>query len=281
MPFVGRWTLVMTPLSPPASGGRRLSELVAVEALVSGQLVLGHDGAAHHVVSVVRRAYCGPMVWLAGESNRPPLLVSADCLVLSDRRVAALSAQGEWSAVPCEHFARARELRLAMSPPERRLWALLRGRQCGVGFRRQHPVGPYIADFYCREAGLVVEIDGDSHYREAEAIRHDAARDKYMARLGLRVLRFAASDVGRDARAVALAVVDAARERVLPEDVREQWRRAGSVGVGCALYLGPGSGAQRVARVGHTEVISEAYSLEVGGAHSVMTELCAVGDRTM
>jgi very-short-patch-repair endonuclease len=47
-----------------------------------------------------------------------------------------------------------------MTPPERKLWKVLRGEQLGVKFRRQHPIGPYIADFYSREAQLVVEVDG-------------------------------------------------------------------------------------------------------------------------
>ena len=71
--------------------------------------------------------------------------------------------------------------------PEKKLWNLLKNRQCGgLKFRRQHPIGPYTVDFYCAEAGLVVELDGGSHARREG---RDAARDAYMRALGLEILR--------------------------------------------------------------------------------------------
>jgi very-short-patch-repair endonuclease len=58
----------------------------------------------------------------------------------------------------------ARELRRGMTVPEIKLWGWLRGRRVrGAKFRRQHPIGPFIADFYCAEVGLVVELDGGMH----------------------------------------------------------------------------------------------------------------------
>ncbi|RYB05373.1 DUF559 domain-containing protein [Lichenibacterium ramalinae] len=59
--------------------------------------------------------------------------------------------------------ARARRLRRAMTPPELRLWSALRRRPEGRKFRRQHPLGPYVLDFYCDEARLGVEVDGLAH----------------------------------------------------------------------------------------------------------------------
>jgi very-short-patch-repair endonuclease len=59
---------------------------------------------------------------------------------------------------------RARELRKSSTPAEQLLWQALRNRNLGDHkFRRQHPIGPYIADFFCAEVGLVVEVDGGSH----------------------------------------------------------------------------------------------------------------------
>jgi very-short-patch-repair endonuclease len=90
----------------------------------------------------------------------------------------------------------AKQLRRVMSPPERRVWFRLRGRQPGQpSFRRQHAVGPYVADFYCAKARLVVEIDGLVHGRSDETAAHDARRDAYMRHVGLRVLRIPASEV--------------------------------------------------------------------------------------
>ena len=91
-----------------------------------------------------------------------------------------------------------------MSQPEVKLWALLRRSPGGVGFRRQHPIGPYVADFYCPAAKLVIEIDGLIH--EFTVVR-DQARDEYMRPLGLTVLRIPASDVMRDASSVADSLV--------------------------------------------------------------------------
>jgi len=84
--------------------------------------------------------------------------------------------------------------------PERVLWSELRSSQLGgLKFRRQHALGPYVADFYCAEAFLIIEIDGRGHEQKCE---RDAARDEWMRSLRLRVLRISASDVSRDLEAV-------------------------------------------------------------------------------
>ena len=89
---------------------------------------------------------------------------------------------------------RANDLRRAMSQPERTLWAMLRRNQLGLHFRRQHPVGPYILDFYCAAARLCVEVDGPAH--EGQASR-DAYRTRRLAEDGIRVMRFTTDDVER------------------------------------------------------------------------------------
>ena len=98
----------------------------------------------------------------------------------------------------------AKQQRRSMSPPEVKLWVLLRRSPGGVKFRRQHPIGPYVADFYCPAAKLVIEIDGQIHDFTSE---RDCARDEYMRRLGLTVLRVRASDVLRNAAGVAEGLV--------------------------------------------------------------------------
>ena len=85
---------------------------------------------------------------------------------------------------------RARQLRRSATDAERRLWLRLRSaRLHGAKFRRQHPLGPYIADFFCLAARLVVELDGGGHDAEAQR-RADAARTAYLESCGYRVLRF-------------------------------------------------------------------------------------------
>ena len=98
---------------------------------------------------------------------------------------------------------RAKSLRAAMTGPERALWYELSGKRLsGFKFRRQHPFGPYILDYYCPSERLVVEVDGGSHNNQ-EAAQHDARRTQYLERHGLRVIRFRADDVVKDSAEVA------------------------------------------------------------------------------
>ena len=82
----------------------------------------------------------------------------------------------------------ARRLRRDQTDAERKLWPRLRGRQVnGAKFRRQHPVGRYIADFCCPELGIVVELDGGHHALKPLT---DRRRTDFLAQRGYRVLRF-------------------------------------------------------------------------------------------
>lgn len=84
----------------------------------------------------------------------------------------------------------ARKMRKEPTPAERRLWQLLRNRRLvGFEFRRQHPFGSYVLDYYCPAARLVIELDGDTHAAPA-AQEQDARRTEYLERRGLKVLRF-------------------------------------------------------------------------------------------
>ena len=101
---------------------------------------------------------------------------------------------------PDKTFSRARELRRKMSLPEVVLWqALRKGRLAGLRFRRQHPIGPYILDFYCPSARLAIEVDGFAHDNAAQA-SHDAHRQVWLSQRGVTVLRIRATDVLRDER---------------------------------------------------------------------------------
>jgi very-short-patch-repair endonuclease len=107
--------------------------------------------------------------------------------------------------------AHAKALRRDLSPPEVLLWARLRHRQPGQPiFRRQHPLGPYILDFYCPAAKLAIEIDGQAHGMGDRPAR-DLRRDAYMASEGIRTMRYRASEVMADPNGVAAGIVDAAR----------------------------------------------------------------------
>ena len=102
---------------------------------------------------------------------------------------------------------RARELRRAMSLPEVLLWRELRKRPAGLRFRRQHPAGPYVLDFFCPAQKLAVEVDGEAHER-GDRPERDRVRDAWLKREGVRVIRIPAADVLQDIEAVILHLAD-------------------------------------------------------------------------
>lgn len=107
----------------------------------------------------------------------------------------------------------ARKLRREMTLPEVLMWQALRARPCGLKFRRQHPSGDYILDFFCSDARLAIEIDGEAHSRGDRPTR-DIVRDRWMAKRGITTMRIAASDVLDDLDAVMRGVVAEARARL-------------------------------------------------------------------
>ena len=108
----------------------------------------------------------------------------------------------------------ARKLRSEMSPPEVALWRELRQRPGGYKFRRQHPAGSYVLDFYCASLQLAIEVDGWVH-DNAETAAKDASRSEYLRSQGVATLRIPAVAVRDDLEAVVLRIVAVGREREL------------------------------------------------------------------
>ena len=101
-----------------------------------------------------------------------------------------------------------------MPEAERRLWVRLRDRQLGnFRFRRQHTIGPYIADFACIEAMLVIECDGEQHGFD-EALARDAKRTAFMESEGWMVLRFWNREIRDNMQGVLETILDAAENSV-------------------------------------------------------------------
>ncbi|WP_137865099.1 DUF559 domain-containing protein [Sphingomonas sp. 3F27E9-B] len=103
----------------------------------------------------------------------------------------------------------ARRLRREMQLPEVLLWQALRGAKTGIKFRRQHPVGPYVVDFFAREPLLIIEVDGEAHERGNRPER-DELRDRFLNENGYRVMRVRAVDVLRDLGAVVSSIISLA-----------------------------------------------------------------------
>lgn len=114
--------------------------------------------------------------------------------------------------IPPSKTQRARDLRHGAPVPERVLWGMLRDRRlAGLKFRRQVPVGPYFADFYCADALLVVELDGETHIAQGD---YDDRRTAYMETKGLRVLRITNDDLLEHAEAVHDEIERVAKARI-------------------------------------------------------------------
>ena len=93
-----------------------------------------------------------------------------------------------------------------MPEPEKRIWARLRSRQVnGYKFRRQYSIGNFIVDFYCPEAKLAVEIDGDSHFDNEQRL-YDIARQRYIEAKGIHFLRFTNKDITENIEGVLVHI---------------------------------------------------------------------------
>ena len=113
--------------------------------------------------------------------------------------------------LPTQTRERARSLRREGTDAEHKLWYQLRaGRLKGMKFRRQHPVPPFVVDFYCEAARLVVELDGSQHNEDA-----DAPRTRYLESLGLKVLRYWDNEVLQQTEAVLESILSASENRTL------------------------------------------------------------------
>src|SRR5882724_4911018 len=105
--------------------------------------------------------------------------------------------------LPTQTQARARSLRSTPTDAESAIWFHLRaGRLLGLKFRRQHPIPPYIVDFYCETAKLIVEFDGSQHTADSDEVRTMA-----LERQGLRIVRFWDNDVLQQTESVLAAIL--------------------------------------------------------------------------
>jgi very-short-patch-repair endonuclease len=123
-----------------------------------------------------------------------------------DRRPQAGGGGGREATLRRPVVYAARRLRRTMSLPEVLLWQRLRGAPDGMAFRKQHPIDPYVADFYCSRSRLVIEIDGAVHDR-GDRPQRDEARAAFLQERGYRVLRIAAQEVLKDPDGVAASIV--------------------------------------------------------------------------
>ena len=114
---------------------------------------------------------------------------------------------------PRDTIKRARKLRSEMSMPERVLWQHLRERPGGFKFRRQHPAGPYVLDFYCAAIRLAVEIDGWAR-DSPERINRDRAKSAFLRSQDVATTRIPAKLVLEDVEVVIMRLIEICEERM-------------------------------------------------------------------
>ncbi len=122
---------------------------------------------------------------------------------------------------------RSRSLREDQTPAEAKTWRALRGRGLG-GFKfvRQEPIGPYFADFVCRDEKLIVEIDGATHSTDEE-LRHDARRTEFLQAQGYRLVRFVNEEVYRNMDGVLQTILAKLDEQAAKNPLPARGERAG------------------------------------------------------
>lgn len=129
--------------------------------------------------------------------------------------------QRRQSAIRAKLINRRRELRSHATEAELKLWPLLRAvRNQNLRFRRQHSIGPYIADFCCPSKRLVIEIDGPIHDDE-DRREYDKKRTEYLITKGYRVIRLQNKEVLNDPNKVLIAILELANSCPSPAQVGE------------------------------------------------------------
>jgi very-short-patch-repair endonuclease len=109
----------------------------------------------------------------------------------------------------------ARDLRMRETVAEKHLWSILRNRSVhGLKFRRQHPIGPFVADFCCTEYRLIVELDGKIH---EETVEQDEERTRLLAASGYHVIRFRNDEVLGSSEDVLVRIIAASQMREITD----------------------------------------------------------------
>lgn len=113
-----------------------------------------------------------------------------------------LEGEGQGGVMVNQRTQIARKLRNNLTEAEKKLWYYLRGKNLGVKFRRQQPIGPYFVDFVCLEKFLIIEIDGGQHFASTE----DKVRDAYLKKENFIVLRFWNNEVLENIEGVLIKI---------------------------------------------------------------------------
>ena len=258
---------------PPFTGGSE-GGLAAIEDLTPGNHVLGLNRKYYCIRALTITPYKGILIGLTLIQSSAKLWTTPTQLILAKPRPRSLGGQRDWSGISKGHIQRSQKLRKSASPPEKILWTILRNKQTGFKFRRQHPIGPFIADFYSQEAHLIIEIDGAQHYTP-EAQTYDHQRDGYLRSLGLDILRIPSVEIIQNLNGVVFTIQDRCRNRIYdPEG--SLWFEVGELKPGDRVFHGLDPVGTEIERIEEIVAEEQIYSLVIEGTDVFISENCVL-----
>ena len=237
-----------------------------IESLRPGDLVLTHYNRMMPILEVVSRQYTGEMLEVEFSGASKSLYITPHHPVA-----------GVAPALPpfLAQVSIARHLRKNQTVAETHMWSLLRKKQLGTRFRRQHPMGPFILDFFAPEVRLAIEVDGAVHDL-AEQKEYDNFRQRSIEQHNTEFMRFRNSELEGSPEEVALQVAAKVTERRSQFDHKVQWVPAGELQPGMSVFACGQKDVhivKRIRRIGTTETV---YNLRVAEDNSYVTETCTV-----
>ncbi len=241
-------------------------DFTLIESLRPGDLVLTHCNRMMPVLEVVSRQYAGEMLEVEFSGAPKSLYITPHHPVA-----------GVAPALPpfLAQVSTARHLRKNQTVAETHMWSLLRKKELGTRFRRQHPMGHFILDFYAPEVRLAIEVDGAVHDL-AEQKEYDNFRQKLIEQHNTEFMRFRNSELESSPEEVALQVAAKVTERRSQFDHKVQWVPAGELQPGMSVFACGQKDVHIVKRIRRISTTETVYNLRVAEDNSYVTETCTV-----
>jgi very-short-patch-repair endonuclease len=231
-----------------------------------GDLVITHRNRAMPVMEIMGHESKGEMLELEMNTIDKPLLMAPGQIVAN--------VAPELPSVHTQTIT-ARYLRRNQTDAERILWPHLRSRRLGTRFRRQHPIGSFIIDFFAPQVRLAIEVDGTIH-NQAEQHDYDQFRQDLIEQADVEFLRFRNEEIKGTPTLTADCIESKVIERLSRFDHRVKWVLAGEVQAGMLLFAEGQSEIHRVNSVRLSIASEELFTLRVTEDHSFVTQACTV-----
>jgi very-short-patch-repair endonuclease len=246
--------------------GENKARLRIIDSLCCGDLILTHRNRFMPILEMAQSAYMGEMLEISFQDISLPLYIT------SDHPVATLATSlPKFEA----RVATARELRKSSTPSEAILWGFLRNYGPGVKFRRQHPMGPFVLDFYAPAIRLAIEVDGGIHEDRYQR-DYDNLRQELIETCGVKFLRLSNNRLEKDVQSVLSEIDEYINERSVRFDHSVEWIPASQLKMGMSVFA-PGKSCQRmIIGIQRLETSETVYDIAVTEDHSYVTECCTL-----